>query len=98
MRPSHRSARSRSAVRAACIWRVLPTAHRNIIVSEGDDYYFNPVPPVLRAIDPVRGTEVWRSPGFGAFVERNSLFYVDPDGDGKPQISFGAGAGAYLTR
>jgi hypothetical protein len=75
----------------------LPTSHRNIIVSTGDDYYATTMPPELRALDPLSGAVVWRSPQLPELVNRNSLFYVDTDADGKPQISFAAGSSAWLT-
>jgi hypothetical protein len=72
--------------------------HRNLIIGAGESYYWSMNPPRLRAIDPWRGTEVWSSPALGGTTPRNSLFYVDPDADGELQISFGGGAGMYLTR
>ncbi len=75
----------------------LPTEHRNIILGTGDGYYLSATPPELRAVDPMSGVTVWRSPAFTENVPRNSLFYVDPDADGKPQISFASGSSACLT-
>lgn len=77
----------------------LPTARRNLVVSTGEqNYILQYERPMLRGLDPTTGAEVWRSPPFVAPVTRNSLFYVDPNNDGRMQISFGAGANAYVTQ
>ena len=55
------------------------------------------VRPHLRAIDAANGAEVWRSPNIWGAVQRRSLAYVDTNGNGAPEIAFGA-TGMYLTR
>jgi hypothetical protein len=55
-------------------------------------------PERIWAVDPVTGAEVWRSPPLAGMVLPNSLHFVDANGDGKPEISFGTSGGMYLTR
>ena len=69
---------------------------KNIMVSHGTLATLDS--PWLTAIDPFTGAEIWHLPGIQTAVNAGSLFYVDPDGDGVPQISFGTYSGMYLTR
>ena len=52
----------------------------------------------LWAIDPVTGVDVWRSPSLSGSIQRDSLYFVDVDGDGDREISFGTSEGMYHTR
>jgi hypothetical protein len=52
----------------------------------------------LWAIDPVSGTDVWRSPVLLGTVTRDSLHVVDVDGDGDNEIVLGTTYGMYHTR
>jgi hypothetical protein len=52
----------------------------------------------LWAIDPITGADVWRSPPLVGAVSRASLYFVDVDGDGDDEISFGNTYGMYHTR
>lgn len=52
----------------------------------------------LWAIDPVSGTDVWRSPILLGTVPLNSLHFVDVDGDGDGEIVLGTTYGMYHTR
>lgn len=52
----------------------------------------------IRAIDPLTGAEVWRSPPLSGSVPPNSLHFVDVDGDGNDEISFATSFGMFVTR
>jgi hypothetical protein len=52
----------------------------------------------IAIIDAVTGAEIMRSPSFATSISRNSLHYVDPDGDGEFAISFATKNGMFLTR
>ncbi|HWK49567.1 MAG TPA: VCBS repeat-containing protein, partial [Steroidobacter sp.] len=72
-------------------------ARKNLLlaVTRGNNYSAG---SELRAIDPVAGTDVWRSPLLVSTVARNSVHFVDVDGDGVYEIAFGTYDGMYQTR
>ena len=43
------------------------------------------------------GVGVWRSPGIAGSVQRNSLYFVDVEGDGDREIGFARAMGC-ITR
>lgn len=69
---------------------------KNLILLHGG---MQPDDPLrLTAVDSVTGAFIWSSPTLPGLVSEHSLFYVDPDGDGVPQISFGTDGSVYLTK
>jgi hypothetical protein len=72
------------------------TARKNLLVGAGEPG--SSASSHLRAIDPVSGSEVWRSPQLAGVVARNSVQFVDTDGDGEKELSFATSRGMYLTR
>jgi hypothetical protein len=52
----------------------------------------------LRAVDPVNGAVIWRSPPLPGDVTHDSVYYVDVDGDGRKELSFGGHDGMFLVR
>jgi hypothetical protein len=52
----------------------------------------------LAALDPGTGAIVWQSPLLYGGVMRDSVNYVDVNGDGQKELSIGAGQSMYLTR
>ncbi len=75
----------------------LGFARQNLVLGIGDSWYGS-APGSLRAVDPVTGAEIWRSPALWGGVPRSSLSYVDVSGDEIPEIAFGTTGGMYLTR
>lgn len=77
----------------------LGSGRKNLVLSVGDTWsYATPLLSTVRAVDPVSGAEIWRSPPLWGTVPLNSLSYVDPDGDGTRALAFGTALGMYLTR
>jgi len=72
-------------------------ARKNLLLAVGASFPSNATPEIW-AIDPVQGVDVWRSPGIAGNVQRNSLYFVDVDGDGDREISFATSDGIYHTR
>jgi hypothetical protein len=72
-------------------------ARKNLLLAAGGNSLASSRPE-LWAIDPVTGADVWRSPPIVGTVQRNSLHFVDVDGDGDQEISFGTERGMYHTR
>jgi K319-like protein/VCBS repeat protein len=72
-------------------------ARKNLLLAVGGTVASNFAPEIW-AIDPVQGVDVWRSPGIAGSVQRNSLYFVDVDGDGDREISFATTDGLYHTR
>lgn len=69
---------------------------KNLLIGAGSDYYSGSAE--IWAIDPVTGADVWRSPMLVGRISPNSLRYVDVDGDGTKEISFGTTQAMYVTR
>jgi hypothetical protein len=77
----------------------LGSGRSNLVVGTGGVNALSGDPkPVLVAIDPTNGAEVWRSPPLLGSVRRNSLSYVDLSAPGGKQIAFGTDSSMYLTR
>ncbi len=73
-------------------------ARKNLLLSVTGDSYPTPANAELWAVDPVTGADVWRSPSLSGTVPRNGLQFVDVDGDGDDEISFGTAWGMHHTR
>jgi hypothetical protein len=73
-------------------------ARKNLLLSVTGDYYPYAANSELWAIDPVTGADVWRSPPLSGTVPRNGLQFVDVDGDGVDEISYGTLWGMHHTR
>jgi hypothetical protein len=73
-------------------------ARKNLLLSVAGDYYPSATNAELWAIDPVTGADVWRSPPLSGTVPRNGVQFVDVDGDGVDEISFGTTWGMHHTR
>jgi hypothetical protein len=52
----------------------------------------------LHAVDPFNGAVIWRSPPLPGDVTHDSVYYVDVDGDGRKELSFGGHDGMFLVR
>jgi hypothetical protein len=76
----------------------LGFARKNLVLGKGDSWAYGGAPSTLEAVDAVTGAQVWQSPPLWGNVPRNSLGYVDLDGDGLREIAFGTSSGMYLTR
>lgn len=72
-------------------------SHKNLLIAT-DDNYSSTTSLELWALDPVSGAEVWHSPPLAGSVQSNSLQFVDVDGDGVKEITFGTVYGMYHTR
>jgi hypothetical protein len=72
-------------------------ARKNLLlaITHGNSHSAN---AELRAIDPVTATDVWHSPLLVSTVPRNSVQFVDVDGDGDDEIVFSTYFGMYHTR
>jgi len=73
-------------------------ARKNVLVSLSTQSYPYTTPTELWAIDPVSGAEVWHSPALIGTLQKNSLQFVDLDGDGTNEISFATNNGMNYTR
>lgn len=73
-------------------------ARKNLLLAIDGDNYLSDGNSELRAIDPVTGAAVWHSPPLAGRVSRDSLQFVDVDGDGADEITFGTANGMYQTR
>jgi hypothetical protein len=72
-------------------------ARKNLLIATGDNYP-STSPYELWAVDPVTGADVWHSPSLAGSVLPNSLQFVDTDGDGDKEITFGTNFGMHFTR
>jgi hypothetical protein len=72
-------------------------ARKNLLIATGDNYP-STSPYELWAVDPVTGADVWHSPSLAGSVLPNSLQFVDTDGDGDEEITFGTNFGMHFTR
>jgi hypothetical protein len=72
-------------------------ARKNLLlaVTQGD---FHSESAELWAIDPATGTDVWRSPLLVSPIPRDSVHFVDVDGDGDDEIAFSTYFSMYHTR
>ncbi|HEY5760166.1 MAG TPA: VCBS repeat-containing protein, partial [Steroidobacter sp.] len=73
-------------------------ARKNLLLGVTGEIFTSPGYSELWAIDPITGADVWRSPPLVGAVSRDSLYFVDVDGDGDDEISFGNTYGMYHTR
>jgi hypothetical protein len=73
-------------------------ARKNLLVGVTGEIFTSPGYSELWAIDPITGADVWHSPPLVGTVSRDSLYFVDVDGDGDDEISFGNTYGMYHTR
>ncbi|WP_299596832.1 FG-GAP-like repeat-containing protein [uncultured Microbulbifer sp.] len=71
---------------------------RNLLVSTGPSNYYGGGSAFLRVLDPASGREVSRSPELISASPKNSLYYLDINGDGIVELSFGTGASMNVTR
>jgi hypothetical protein len=71
---------------------------KNLVLGKGDSWSYGGVPGTLEAVDATTGAQIWQSPPLWGYVPRNSLGYVDLDGDGLREIAFGTSSGMHLTR
>ena len=72
-------------------------ARKNLLLAVAGSYPTT-TPAELWAIDPTTGADVWRSPALTGSIQRDSLYFVDVDGDGDREISFATTQGMYHTR
>lgn len=72
-------------------------ARKNLLIATGDGYSSSSQYE-LWAVDPVTGADVWHSPSLVGSILPNSLQFVDTDGDGDKEITFGTNFGMHFTR
>jgi outer membrane protein assembly factor BamB len=72
-------------------------ARKNLLIATGDGYSSSSQYE-LWAVDPVTGADVWHSPPLIGSILPNSLQFVDTDGDGDQEITFGTNYGMHFTR
>jgi hypothetical protein len=70
---------------------------KNLLIATSSSYT-NETGVEIWAVDPVSGADVWRSPKLLGRVQRRSMQYVDIDGDGDREITFGTTVSMYHTR
>ena len=73
-------------------------ARKNLLVGVTGEIVTSPGYSELWAINPITGADVGRSPPMVGTVPRDSLYFMDVDGDGDDEISFGNTYGMYHTR
>ena len=72
---------------------------KNLVVAiAGDCCTSGGAPSLLQIVDPSTGTLIWQSPPLLGAVSRNSLEFLDVNGDGKLEMSLGTAWGMYLTQ
>jgi hypothetical protein len=71
-------------------------ARKNLVLAGNP--YLKGGNPQLWVIDPVTGTTIWHSPPLLGTVSTDSLQFVDVDGDGVYEMTFGSYYGLYVTR
>lgn len=73
---------------------------KNLVVAiAGESCCADPEPPSLvQIVDPSSGALIWQSPPLLGTVSKNSLDFVDVNGDGKLEMTLGTTYGIYLTQ
>lgn len=71
---------------------------QNLVLGKSSFWSYGSIPGALEAVDAITGAQVWESPPLWGYVPKNSLGYVDLDGDGLREIAFGTSSGMHLTR
>jgi hypothetical protein len=72
---------------------------KNLVVATAADCCTSGgVPSLLQIVDPSTGTLIWQSPPLLGAVSKNSVEFLDVNGDGQLEMSLGTAWGMYLTR
>ena len=69
-----------------------------VVATTGDCCTSGGAPSLLQIVDPSTGTLIWQSPPLLGPVSKNSLEFLDVNGDGQLEMSLGTAWGMYLTQ
>jgi hypothetical protein len=69
-----------------------------VVATAGDCCTSGAAPSLLQIVDPSTGTLIWQSPPLLGPVSKNSLEFLDVNGNGQLEMSLGTTWGMYLTQ
>ncbi len=72
--------------------------HRNLLLNVSHNYLYSSGNSFIAIVDPYSGKTVYRSPEISSSIPLNSVHFIDLDGDGIQELSYGTRVNMNVTR